>query len=204
MKMILFAGWGIAEFLTLLGVYRIEKFRRPTAVIMVSSILTGMLSLEVYRQGYGTLQAVSILIVLAGTSAAMIVDIKDKRIPNYIVFSMALLQTLVMAAELIMNLQEWKRILMAGIINPVIIFIVLLLLSRISRDGIGMGDVKLLTVMGYICGAYVVLNTMIFSLLACVASAMILVLAKKKKARDKIAFGPFIYIGFITNLLLGL
>lgn len=203
MKMVNFFCWALVEFIALIGVYRLEKFRWPIPVISINTLITGALSLFVFQQGYSVLSALSVLIVVAGLSSAMIVDIMDKRIPNYIIFTMAILQTLITVAKLILYTEKWIEILASSIINPVIMFIVLLILSRISKDGIGMGDVKLLTVLSFICGVYVVINVLVFALFICVVVAMILVLAKKKNSRDKIAFGPFVYIGFIVTLLLG-
>lgn len=191
------------ELMALFGVYRIEKYKWPVQVMSVNVVVTGIISYFAACQEYGVISFLAILTVLAGMSSAAIIDLKEKRIPNYIILVMALLQVLLTVAKLVIYTENWREILISSVLNPVIVFIVLLLLARLSKDGIGMGDVKLLTVMAFICGAYHVLNTMVFALLSCVLVAMILIFIKKKKTKDKIAFAPFIYIGFCVTLLLG-
>lgn len=71
-----------------------------------------------------------------------------------------------------------------------------------KREVMGMGDVKLLIVIGLLCGFK---NTLLILAVSSVLAALIgiaLFAAGKKSRTDKLAFGPFIIVAFYIVLLL--
>ena len=69
--------------------------------------------------------------------------------------------------------------------------------------GMGMGDVKLAFVMGFLLGYPNVVVAFYAAFLTGAALSIILIIAKKKKLGDAIAFGPFLVIGFFIAFFLG-
>lgn len=82
-------------------------------------------------------------------------------------------------------------------------FLVLFAMSRITKGGLGMGDVKILTAIGFVCGIHAVLFTLLFSFLVCVLASTGLLALKKKGLKDVLPLGPFIMIGFGIAIILG-
>lgn len=144
-----------------------------------------------------------LMIGYIGLTIAASIDYKIKRIPNMIVLGIMGARVGLIIFEYIFERENWLSLIGSSVLNAIIVFIVLFILSVISKSGLGMGDVKLLTALAFLCGMYAVLNTMIVALLICVLVAMILVISKKKKMRDKIPFGPFLLIGYIITMFLG-
>lgn len=147
--------------------------------------------------------SLKLLIAFAGLSAAAIIDYKIQLIPNVLVLAMMAARLVVFIPEFILRRDEIISIMIGSILSAVIIFVVLLILSFLSREGIGMGDVKIFTATGFCCGVYAVLNTMLMALILCVLVSLGLIAMKKKKLKDKIPFGPFIFIGYLVTLILG-
>lgn len=208
MRYILFGIWILLSILAIFFVVHKEqidwKKKKWICVWSVMAFFTiiSALTVIVFYQ-YEIVSIVCLMIGYVGISVAAIVDIKDQRIPNYIVGAILCAGAVVVVIQLILSPAMWREILVGTVASGVLVFIVLYVLSVISRDGLGMGDVKLFTAIGFLCGAYESLNIMVYALLSCVLVSMFLVLTKKKKMKDKIAFGPFIYIGYIIVLLLG-
>lgn len=65
------------------------------------------------------------------------------------------------------------------------------LLIALLTSGIGGGDIKLVTILGFLFGTEKILNVMAVSCIFGGISAVILILAKKKDRKDFFAYGPY-------------
>ena len=73
----------------------------------------------------------------------------------------------------------------------------------ISRRAVGMGDVKLVAVIGTYLGFRVNYFVMLAALVLSAVYGGGMVLRKKKGMKDEIAFGPFVAVGTLMVLLIG-
>ncbi len=74
------------------------------------------------------------------------------------------------------------------------------------KTGIGMGDVKLMTMAGFALGYfhwYLVILALIISYLVGAVIAILLILLKKKSRKDRIPFAPYLAIGSFVSLIWG-
>lgn len=131
----------------------------------------------------------------------MIIDWKTYKIPNMFVFGLFVTGLLLLISEIMMQ-QDMILLLVikrfAGLVLCVVMFYVL---SRLTKDGIGMGDVKIIAVMGWMLGFSLTILSVMFSLIICSIVACFLLVSKKKDKNDKIPFGPFLFLGYISLLL---
>lgn len=132
--------------------------------------------------------------------AAAIIDFKTKTIPNYIPISLLCVRALVFIYEIIFT-DSALSYLVSSLIGCFLCALLLIIANRISKGGIGGGDIKLLACIGLMCGVYVVFSTLLLSLLACIVVSVILLLLKKKTSKDNLPFGPFIYLGLTIMCL---
>jgi len=79
----------------------------------------------------------------------------------------------------------------------------LLLIFLTSGKGMGFGDVKLALLMGLILGFPKILMALAFAFLTGAIVGVILITARKKKLKSKIAFGPFLILGTVFALIYG-
>lgn len=80
---------------------------------------------------------------------------------------------------------------------------IFLLAYLISRGNVGMGDVKLLGVIGAYLGAALIWWDMVVCLFLCAFYSVVQLLRKKLKMKDSIPLAPFFTVGTIFILLVG-
>ncbi|MFJ8527298.1 prepilin peptidase [Bacillus sp. NPDC094106] len=132
---------------------------------------------------------VSLLIIITVT------DLLYMIIPNVILFCFA---CLFIVERIFIPLVSWTD----GLVGGGIILLVLYLVRLIYPNGLGGGDVKLLSLLGFIIGTKGILMTL------CLASCLslcffgICMLLKRMNAREPLPFGPFIALGTICYLMM--
>lgn len=96
------------------------------------------------------------------------------------------------------NIDIWINSIIGGIGAFLIFFIGAIL----SKGGIGMGDVKLMTCIGFYTSIYEVLNISFISLLVSVLIGLFLIFFKKADKKTEIPFVPFVLVGVIIEAFL--
>jgi leader peptidase (prepilin peptidase)/N-methyltransferase len=82
-------------------------------------------------------------------------------------------------------------------------FGIFLLIALISRGGMGWGDVKLAALIGLATGFPLVFVAIIMAAILGGIVAVALVIAKRRKRRETIPFGPFLALTTMVTLLWG-
>ena len=82
-------------------------------------------------------------------------------------------------------------------------FAIFLLIAIVSRGGMGWGDVKLAALIGLATGFPLVFLAIIMGAILGGIVAVALVVAKKRKRRETIPFGPFLALATMVTLLWG-
>lgn len=67
-----------------------------------------------------------------------------------------------------------------------------------------MGDVKIVSSLGLLCGLYFVLYVLLFSLVVCAITALVLMAVKRRKKNDSLPFAPFLFFGYIIAVFVSL
>jgi leader peptidase (prepilin peptidase)/N-methyltransferase len=82
-------------------------------------------------------------------------------------------------------------------------FAIFLLIVIVSRGGMGWGDVKLAALVGLATGFPLVILAVIMAAILGGIAAVALLIAKKRKRRQTIPFGPFLSVAAMITLLWG-
>ena len=82
--------------------------------------------------------------------------------------------------------------------------VVLLIISLITRGSCGYGDACLITAAGAFLGWNENIMLIVFSFIAAALGGAFLLIFKKKKIKDSIAFAPFVLGGYVFMLGLGI
>jgi prepilin signal peptidase PulO-like enzyme (type II secretory pathway) len=82
-------------------------------------------------------------------------------------------------------------------------FALFLLIAIVSRGGMGWGDVKLAALIGLATGFPLVFVAIIMGAILGAIVAVALMVAKKRKRRETIPFGPFLALTTMVTLLWG-
>lgn len=137
-------------------------------------------------------------------SSIVITDIELMLIPNFC--SLVLLSGRVIAIvfEFIFLKDMAMALLLNSIIALIISLLMLLIMARMTRGGLGMGDVKLFSSLGFLCGVRAVCFTLMFAFLLCALASTGLLLCRKKQLKDSLPLGPFIWLGYGVTVLLSI
>lgn len=97
---------------------------------------------------------------------------------------------------------DWK-LLLGGVIALVLTFMVLVLFRRLSHNGIGYGDIKLLSVLSAVLGVYGTIFVLFISQIAALLFVGLMILMKRMDSGGHVPLGPFLLIGYLVTVYLG-
>jgi|TARA_B100000575_G_scaffold164234_1_gene131234 leader peptidase (prepilin peptidase)/N-methyltransferase len=93
--------------------------------------------------------------------------------------------------------------LIGGIFGYVIIWLIIFIYKKLrNKEGMGLGDAKLLSVIGFWFGWISIPFVIFFSSVVALMSVIPDLIRNKKKLSSQIPFGPFIIIGNLIFLFL--
>lgn len=138
-----------------------------------------------------------LFVVLSICIAIFVIDLEHQYIPDTLVFVM--LAILIGSFLLTDNSLIFKYLLTAF---GAAIFLLGIHLVTLGR-GMGLGDVKLALAIGMVLGFPLSLVWMFSSFILGFMVGIILIVLKLAKLKQKIAFGPFLIVGFLLTVIFG-
>jgi leader peptidase (prepilin peptidase)/N-methyltransferase len=168
--------------------------RLPAPLVAIATVaLAGAIALVQGSAALGVLRGVLVLVLIP----CAVIDLRRRIIPNRITGPAAIV-AVVLGLALDAG-HEPRRLLWAGIAGGF-----LLVAALANPAGMGMGDVKLLGVMGLFLGAPVVVALLIALLGNVVAGAAIAARRGVRAARKTgLPFGPYLAVGGVIAAVLG-
>ena len=154
--------------------------------------------------GKSTLGQLKMTITFAVLACVFITDLELYLIPNKCSLVLLGARALLILAELIWARDNVVGNLIDSAVAMGLSLFVLLIMARLTRGGIGMGDVKLFSCIGFMCGVRAACYTLVLALIACALTSTLCLLTRKKGLKDSLPLGPFILIGFGISVLLAL
>jgi len=127
--------------------------------------------------------------------AVTFIDIDHMLILNRVVLPAAALG---LAASVALTPSRWWEYLVAGSGAALFLFVVALLWP----GGMGLGDVKLALLLGFVLGVEVIVAMFAAFLVGGLVGIGLLVVGKRSR-KDRIPFGPFLALGGIIGSLVG-
>lgn len=129
-------------------------------------------------------------------------DFFTRRISNKVVLVGFGFRAIFYALEAIFYTSTFLNIFKQSLMGLLIGVAFLILGCFIIRNGIGMGDVKMLMLMGVFEGLYSVMTSIFFSLLVSFFVAIIALIRKTKNRKDSLPFAPCVLIGTFLSMVL--
>lgn len=180
------------------------KHYKKTLCFFLVIAITIVTFLTLVKRNYDYVDIVKIAIVYSVLLTVAMIDYKFHRIPNQILISACIIRICLMCFELFYYENElFKGIVISCVIGAVISFLFLSIISKMTKQGIGMGDIKLFSVIGFSLGLLSAYYILFYALIILVVYTVIEKFRNKVDRKSKIPFGPFIYIGYIFVLLAG-
>lgn len=153
---------------------------------------------------YGVTATTLLLIILALTFIVIFfIDLKHFIIPNSLTFPMMILGFI---KSFNPNLNElfpnYINSLIGGVLGYGIIWSIIFFYKLLrNKEGMGLGDAKLLAVIGFWFGWIAIPLVIFSSSIVALISVLPSLLNKSKKLSSEIPFGPFIIIGCILYII---
>lgn len=201
-------GWGIlaaAMMLSMKAVARkrgAKETRRSWRTVVMCLILVAVSVLEGCRiasENFLIAEEARLAISYFLILGAAVIDEKMRIIPNFIPGIMVLSSLVIVAIKALMGGNVGTDVA-GAILGALLCGVVLGIADKASKGGIGKGDIKLLMAHGFLCGTNIVFSTLLLALLCCAVFSAGKVLLKKCTAKDHLAFGPFLYVGYAVML----
>lgn len=170
--------------------------------MIVVAVLMTVVSYKLLNSGMLLVELLRYLSVASILYAIAIIDWKTYKIPNIFVFGLFGVGLVLLIVEILVSADNMLLLLIEKFTGLIICVVLFYLLSRLTKDGIGMGDVKIIATIGWIQGFSMTILAVMFSLFICSVVASFLLIMKKKDKSDKIPFGPFLFLGYISLLML--
>jgi leader peptidase (prepilin peptidase)/N-methyltransferase len=124
------------------------------------------------------------------------IDVEHRILPDRIVLPAA---AIVLVAQIVLYPDRALEFILAGLALSLFLFVALLIHPR----GMGMGDVKLALLMGFMLGREVAVAMMVALLSALLVSVVMFARQGMQARKQAIPFGPFLAFGSIVALFAG-
>ena len=201
-------GWGILAAAMMLSMKAVARkrgakgTRRSWRTVVMCLILVAVSVLEGCRiasENFLIAEEARLAISYFLILGAAVIDEKMRIIPNFIPGIMVLSSLVIVAIKALMGGNVGTDVA-GAILGALLCGVVLGIADKASKGGIGKGDIKLLMAHGFLCGTNIVFSTLLLALLCCAVFSAGMVLLKKCTAKDHLAFGPFLYVGYAVML----
>lgn len=134
-----------------------------------------------------------------------VADYEKKIIPNYFLLIMLIFWASIIVSEIIFLAaqgEEFLPLLIGSAIGGLTGGLLFLIVMLLSRGGMGMGDVKLVAVLGLYFGFEGLLSVLIYSMLCAFLYGLTMIITKKAGLKTKVAMAPFFFVGTILYCLM--
>lgn len=148
------------------------------------------------RSMFEVLRAVAAVLILFYPA---IIDWKFHLIPNRYLLGALALTLVLLGCEALTDMSGFRTTIVLGLIGSAVCGGIFLVTNLISRNGLGMGDVKLVFVLGLLLGLDDTLGGLLWTFIFAAAAGIILLIRKKAKMKTKIAMAPFFFLGFLFS-----
>lgn len=166
-------------------------------IVLIVLLVLGIELELVYKNNLLTWN-IKMLVLTGLIFPAAFIDYKEHIIPNKIIIIGILLRIVIWLVEVFNNPEKFFAIFKGDIIACVMIVAFFFICSLIVKNGIGMGDVKLMGMMALYQGLTGIMSSLFFSMLVAFFEALVLLITHKKNRKDTIAFAPAVLAGTIA------
>lgn len=174
------------------------KKTKPNFKIMIYiiySLLIISTIFFIYKKGFSSGEFISYSILIIILAIATVTDVKKMLIPNKLLIIGFLISLVFIFVN--SNITILSKVL-GGLISGGLV----LGLLYLTKGGIGMGDVKMISMVGFYTGLVNIFNILIISTLFSGLAGILLLGFKIKGKKDSLPFAPFVLMGTVFVLLI--
>ena len=182
------------------------RWKPSKQIHIVLSIVIGMMAAGSYYQLFRVvsdpINICKMILVVNGVIVAGCVDLRERIIPNRITGCMAIGGILLLVLGAVSKQNGAMAYIYSSVFATIVSVSVLCILSFITRQGMGFGDIKLIGAIGIIGGVTIVIGTLFIATILSAIVACILLGFRRMEPKSVIPFGPFIMTGCMLTVML--
>lgn len=178
-----------------------KKYR---VYFVITLMVSAGLMAEFYLFDYSVAKSIRYLVLIAALFLIAWIDRRTRRIPNKILKILLMIRTGLFLLEWMMFPRLGLSLLISVMLGALLGGGMFLLAHFISRGGVGMGDVKLVAAVGIYMGGGSIMACVFLSVMASSVYSIIMLICKKIKLKEEIPFAPFVFIGTVLTMALGM
>lgn len=174
-----------------------------TAIVVVSIMLSAVVffsTLRIMAIVSNPVGVAKMLLALVCMCGAACFDFREHRIPNIFPLIMGLGAVVLLALGFFLQQPGAVSHITTSVVASVGCAIVLVLAAVLTKQGIGAGDIKLISALALLTGVYSIMGTLLYSAISCSLFAIVAYIIKRKEANKSVPFGPFLFLGYIIML----
>lgn len=173
--------------------------------LLAGAVVAGVgLTAEFFVFSYSILKILRYLLLYAALFFLAWIDHKQKRIPNKILSRLLVLRAILLVAEGAMFPRMALVIVLSSVLGMLLGGGMFLLARFLSKGGVGMGDVKLFAVIGSYVGSGSIMAVTFLTIVISAAYSIVMLAVEKVRWKEEIPFAPFIWIGTMLAMALGM
>lgn len=182
-----------------------EEYSRRKKIIFLATVILLFAGTATCFSLFMDPEERSIFEVLRAVAAVLglfypaVIDGKFHLIPNRYLLGFLVITVLLLGVEAIADFSEFRFTIVLNLLGSVVCGGIFLLTNLLSRNGLGMGDVKLVFLLGLLLGLDDTLAGLLWTFVFSVITGIVLMISKKAKLKTKIALGPFFFLGFLSS-----
>jgi Flp pilus assembly protein protease CpaA len=174
-----------------------------TAIIVISlmlSVVAFISTLKIMTKVSNPVGIIKMLLALVCMGGAACFDFREKRIPNIFPVSMAFGAVVLLALGFCLKQNGAISHITTSVVASIGCAIVLVLAAILTKQGIGAGDIKLISALALLTGVYSIIGVLFFGAISCSLFAIVSYIIKRKETSKSVPFGPFLFLGYIIML----
>lgn len=172
-----------------------------TGIIFIASFAA---CISIFMNVSDILNIVKMNISLVCLTGAAAMDYREHRIPNIYPLILAICSIVCLGIGYFSNQAGATSYIVSSVIATVGVAICLLLAKVLTKQGIGLGDIKLLCALALMGGVYAICGTIFFAMTVCAVLAVVLLATRKKNMQSSLPFGPFILMGYLITIFVSI
>lgn len=194
--------YSVASFLYVKNRYKDKKNISISLLISMLIILSGI---NILHSKYGSstwIEALEYLTMVAMCMPAAWIDFKEQLIPNPIVFTGFAIRMILYVIRIFISVDGLLNTFKSDGIAFLIIVVFCLAGRLIVKNGIGMGDVKILLVLALLGGTDRLLSLLFFAMIVTFFWGLFELIVRKKGKNATLPFGPSIALGTLVSVVM--
>lgn len=179
-------------------------FRFVLLMSIVTVFAVGLFFYGQYRMEHGGMEALKNAGVFIWLAMIAWIDWKERIIPNKLILAALIVWILMLGIEVLFTQVKIGQTLAFSLLGGGVCAGVMLLISLVVKDALGMGDVKMVFALGLFYGLMNTFAIILLSMIIMSITAVVLLVMKKVNRKTAIPMAPFVFFGLTLNLLLGM